>query len=403
MSTNVGGMAAHWTCATPRPSRAEQMPFLSESQWRHHLQAAERILHVTTNAFPEDAENEQIFRGLSRAFDQLLPRDRRVQPMPLACRVKPDGSVHWTGVDTILGPLVDELSGAEPDFVLNPNPLYRVHFEDGMVAGASLKDLATGACSEVKSQVVVVTADALRTPQLLWASGVRPWALGRYFNDQPQVLSAVRLRASNSDAIMSQPGTVRSPAASGVFWVPYSENAHPFHGQVMSFDMSSVQATDLVDGPVGRIVALSWYCPKDIRSDDSLEFRDDVADQWGMPQIAIHQTLTDIDLARVQGARHLQMTAADELGEFVDGREPEILPAGSSLHYQGSVRMGAVDDGTSVCGPDSQVWGVPGLYVGGNGVIATPIACNPTLTSLAMAIRASESIAGQLERAGAVS
>ena len=32
MSTNVGGMAAHWTCASPRPSRAEQMPFLSESQ-----------------------------------------------------------------------------------------------------------------------------------------------------------------------------------------------------------------------------------------------------------------------------------------------------------------------------------------------------------------------------------
>ena len=31
-------------------------------------------------------------------------------------------------------------------------------------------------------------ADALRTPQLLWASGTRPDALGRYLNDQAQVV-----------------------------------------------------------------------------------------------------------------------------------------------------------------------------------------------------------------------
>src|SRR3712207_8757764 len=45
--------------------------------------------------------------------------------------------------------------------------------------------------------------------------------------------------------------------------------------------------------------------------------------------------------------------------------------AGSSLHYMGTVRMGAADDGTSVCDSYSRVWGVPGLVLAGNGLNPT--------------------------------
>ena len=87
------------------------------------------------------------------------------------------------------------------------------------------------------------------------------------------------------------------------------------------------------------------------------------------------------------------------VGEPLDERPPFLLPPGSSLHYQGTTRMGAVEDGESVCSPDSQVWQVSGLFVAGNGVIPTATACNPTLTAVALAVRGARRIATELNSA----
>ncbi len=77
------------------------------------------------------------------------------------------------------------------------------------------------------------------------------------------------------------------------------------------------------------------------------------------------------------------------------------MPNGSSLHYQGTMRMGAADDGTSVADPFSRVWGYENLVVGGNALIPTATAMNPTLMSVAIAVRGARKIADGLGAQGA--
>ena len=95
---------------------------------------------------------------------------------------------------------------------------------------------------------------------------------------------------------------------------------------------------------------------------------------------------SDVDRETLAHQRANLERSAKVVGELLT--EPALAPGGSSLHYQGTVRMGLADDGESVCDPYACVWGVDHLYVGGNGLIPTATAANPTLTNVALAVRA---------------
>jgi choline dehydrogenase-like flavoprotein len=142
-------------------------------------------------------------------------------------------------------------------------------------------------------------------------------------------------------------------------------------------------------------VGLGLFCAKDLRADDRIEFADDATDASGMPAMRIHYRLTDRDHEVLARARDEIVRLGAAVGDPLDPR-PFTMPLGASLHYQGTTRMGELDDGESVCGPESEVWAVAGVYVAGNGVIPTATACNPTLTSVALAIRGARRIARDL-------
>ncbi|MXS75908.1 choline dehydrogenase [Microbacterium sp. CSI-V] len=387
MSSNVGGMAAHWTGACPWPNESERIGFLPDMD--ELLAEAERLLGVTRDAFDSAPFGEIVRERLAAAVDDGRTDATKVQRMPLAVHRRDDGRLVWSGSDVVLG----DVTRTNPAFSLFDESLVTsVVLADGRAAGVVVRDLRSGEEHEVAARAVVVAADALRTPQLLWASGVRPPALGRYLNDQAQVVFASRLRdvaPLGADA----PATGLAEY-SGVSWVPFTD-AVPFHGQIMQLDASPIALAE--DDPVvpGSIVGLGLFCAKDLQADDRVEFDDAHVDGYGMPAPRIHYTLTARDHEVIERARAEITRLAEAIGDPV-GDRPFTLPLGSSLHYQGSTRMGAADDGESVCDTDGQVWGVPGLFVAGNGVIPTATACNPTLTSVALAVRGARAIAASL-------
>jgi choline dehydrogenase-like flavoprotein len=58
----------------------------------------------------------------------------------------------------------------------------------------------------------------------------------------------------------------------------------------------------------------------------------------------------------------------------------------------GSCRMGPRDDGNSVVDRDGRLWRYDNVYVAGNAVLAQSNAGNPTLTTIAAALRTADAI-----------
>jgi choline dehydrogenase-like flavoprotein len=396
MSSNVGGMGAHWSCACPRPGGSEIIPFIPQEELEDVLTRAEELLSVTSDAFRDAPLSDRIRSSLSAVYDQGRHESARVQPMPLAVRVTDDDRRYWVGPDVVLG---DILTRAQNPVELRANTIVRrVLVEEGRASGVVAHDRATASDYVLHARAVVVACDALRTPQLLFASGVRPEALGRYLNDQPQVVGLVRIRP---ELIPQGPAPSRADAGqveqfSGVTWIPFWDEDFPFHGQIVQMDASPIAIQVEEDAWPGSYVGVGLFGHKDLQMTDRVALSDTETDHFGLPAMRIHYDLTARDLEHIEAMKSEVLTIMAAIGEPVGAAEPILLPAGSSLHYQGSVRMGPSDDGTSVCDPQGRVWGTENLYVAGNGVIPTSTACNPTLTGVALGVRTARSIAAAL-------
>jgi pyranose oxidase len=391
LSSNVGGMGAHWTCACPRPGNAEKISFIPEDEYEHAFSKAEELLSVTQHAFAECAEGLAIQRVLGDIFNQKLSKNRKVQPMPLACKITETGERYWVSSDVILDTLAQP--GYHENFELRSETICRQLFtSNGKVTGALVEHLPTKTSEEIKAKLVVVTCDSLRTPQLLWASGIRPHALGHYLNEHPFVFTFVEL---NDDLVDKTLGSgydqsARTEPTIGVFWVPFDVPGHPFHGQVMHMDVSPLKIE--THGNPKHIVGLGWGCIKEMRYEDHIEFSTTEKDYFGMPKMYLKYSLTEKDKAEIEKARQEQAKAAAAFGKQIKEGEQTAMPPGTSLHQQSTVRMGEYNDGNSVCDSYSKVWGYDNLFVGGNGVIPVSTTSNPTLTSVAMAVRSAEKI-----------
>ncbi|WP_238589023.1 GMC oxidoreductase [Pseudonocardia sp. HH130629-09] len=352
------------------------------------LDHAERLLGTMTPPTPGHGLPEAVRSALADEFDGpgLTPTGF----MPTA--------THWEG-DTLrfsgTGGILGDLEATVPGFELRTETLARrVIVENGTAVGAVLEDRRSGRSYEVRARHVVVCADGLRTPQVLYASGIRPAALGRYLNEHFQVTSFVSLADEFNPALFPpEPRNVRPVLT------PFSD-ARPMQGGVMllansAYRMSLGGGDPLDDGDASaRLAVLAWYGAKDLRSTDAVEFSDTETDFYGMPRMRIRYSHTDRDRATIEQMTSNSVRAARRIGTL---HEPPALAAGgSSLHYQGTVRMGETDDGSSVCDPWLRVWGVDNLHVGGNGVIPTSTASNPTLTTVALAWRAATAIVRSL-------
>jgi choline dehydrogenase-like flavoprotein len=388
---NVGGMGAHWTAAVPWPAGAEVFDFGDPRGFARELATAQRILRSRAPSIGPTRVGERVLSELGGLYDGVGPADRTPQPMPMA--VFPDGSpmLRRVGPSVIFPPI----GGAEDAaFTLLPGHLAVALEHDGRrVRGALVRRIATGDLVGLEAAVTVVCADSFRTPQLLFASGIRPEALGRYLNEHAFVTGRALLDLPRFGLGLSDlPPNPEGEFSTDSLWVPQNGAAQPFHGQVMN--------TTYVTGdrePLAHSVGLSFYTPVESRPANRIRFIDGERDLTGMPRFEIEFAYSPADRAMIERAESELARVAERFGAFDPATESALLPPGSSLHQTGTVRMGAADDGTSVCDVQTRVWGFENLFLAGNGVVPTPVVANATLTGAVTAVRAARAVVRTLE------
>lgn len=394
MASGVGGMGIHWGTSSPRPQQSERIPFLDDTDLDAALDRAEQLLGTTTHPVPGTGLPEAVRAAVAEVLDG--PGLNPTRFMPTSTRWE-DGSLRFAGTGAILG----ELEQTAPGFELRPETLARrVLVDDGVAVGAVLRDVRSGEEYEVRATHVVVCADGLRTPQLLFASGVRPPALGHYLNEHFQMATFLTLAdefdPQQLDTDPRDVSSILTPFSDGR---PVQVGVITLANSAYKISLGEGDSSVGTDSSASRLAILACYAAKDIQFRDAVEFSEVETDFYGMPRMRISYAHTDADRAVIAQMREMSVAVSQRLGTAVV--DPELAAGGSSLHYQGTVRMGSSDDGTSVCDPNLQVWGVANLYVGGNGVIPTSTASNPTLTTVALASRAAEVLASRLSDASA--
>ncbi len=381
-----GGGLTHWTRNTPRPHPdMELIPCIQREELLGLYSEAESMLGTRLDLYSRGVRQQAIKSAIQAHLGAELMPGYEAQDLPVAGKPadhNPDVIIS-SGVDTILGDLAEPGNFASETFrVLAEHSALRINRDGGSASSVTVFDVKRNEEICIEAEHYIIAGGAVMTPALLFESGIRPPALGRYITDHTLTFAQVELHAEIRRDI---PDGDSDP----MLWIPV-QPGRPWHCQV------HVDTFPYGDLPVGvdplSVVDLRSFGVIEPRLENRMLFEVGRRSPHGMLQPRFEFALSDDDASRLEAMKSDMENVARALGSYVRGSEPRVMPLGAALHLQGTTRLGPADDGTSVADPNGRVWGFHNLFVGGNGVIPTMNACNPTLTNVALAIGTARAI-----------
>lgn len=369
----VGGMLTAWSHQVPRPSAAEVDGPIPPDKLSSYLARAEKLFWANDSLDGDGSGRQQWIQ--QRLKQELALDTRRVV---VAARRTDDGKTEYAGADALLG--TDDDPGTLT--ILTGHVARRIEHIDGR--GVAVVATSTGGESvTISAGRIVVGGGALGTPQLLHASGLRHPALGRYLTDHLNVVSTVWLKP---EALTEIPAATDAPIA---VFAPVTEE-RPFHTAIL--DLPSIAHQGFLEGAEETLVtSIGIFVGTEPEWENRLVFDDHQVDEMGLPRVRAEVELTKADHDRAQQAVLEHYRIGNAIGEPWRSMNVALRPLGASLHLMGTHRIGK-DDRTSVADTFGRLHGSENIYVVGNGSIPTRNSCNPTLTTVALALRTADAI-----------
>ena len=266
---------------------------------------------------------------------------------------------------------------------LRPNAVVRRVLVDpgGKATGVAFVDRLSKNDEELRGRIVVLCASTIESTRILLNSGLASSSgvLGHYLMDH-SFLSGV-LRCKPPQVTPSDP----TSASASRCYIPRFR-APRGYGIELAISTPNAEGTcDVEYGAIGEVVGAF---------ENSVSVNEGQRDAWGIPTAHISYAYSGEDDAMVHDAAEAMRAMLEAAGFETLGGSTSRFAAGLSAHEMGTARMGS-DPTTSVLDPWNRTWDCGNLFVTDAASFASGGCQNPTLTIMAMTVRACRYIVEQ--------
>jgi choline dehydrogenase-like flavoprotein len=280
----------------------------------------------------------------------------------------------------------------------------------GLASGAYFIDRHARREMYAKARVVVLAAGTLESTRLLLNSGVgnSSGVMGHYLIDQ---IYGVNVVASVPEA---RDGKAPQGLMGGNTFMPRfrnlkkGENRGFIKGYCMRIGSGGGASPEdfadygeslqkKLDRYAGSCMSAGIYGERVAHFENHVRIDKDVKDAWGIPVLHIEARDTDNEHKLAKDAADTAEEIFKEAGWDIISKTDRYNPPGYSIHELGTCRMGD-NPKTSVLNKFSQSHDVKNLFVVDGASFVTCGWQNPTMTILALSMRASEYCAEQMRQ-----
>ena len=160
------------------------------------------------------------------------------------------------------------------------------------------------------------------------------------------------------------------------------------YGAELEQKLDSYRGSGFYTGLMGEVLP---------RKENHVRINKDVVDAWGIPVLHIDTKYTENEFEMARDAMETSVAVAEAAGFEVLAKNPVPNPPGYSIHELGTCRMGD-DKRTSVLNKWCQSHDHKNLFVVDASSFVSGGWQNPTMTILALSMRASEYLAEQMRQ-----
>ena len=294
-----------------------------------------------------------------------------------------------------------------------PNAVVReisVDKNTGLANGAHFVDRQSGRELHAKARAVVLGASCLESTRILLNSKVAnsSGVLGHYLHDQFYMSNSVVALVPEARNGAGGRGLV-----GGAGYIPRFRNIKtkeknfirgysfdfntggtpdaryfPSWGEELQKDLDSARGAGFAATLMGEVLP---------RFENHVRLDKSVVDKWGIPVLNFQCKYTDNEFNMAKDAVETLGEVCKKAGFEVLHRTDRMFPPGYSIHELGTCRMGD-NPKTSVLNKWNQSHDIKNLFVVDGSSFVTGGSQNPTMTILALSMRASEYLADQMKK-----